>query len=193
MHHFKYYDISKELFSSPVYPGDPVPDKKPFKSIADGDSCNLTHLTMGSHSSTHLDAPKHFIPEGIGISEIPLYKTMGMCKLVEAQGVINGEQMNLWLSDGTKKLLIKGDILLTPKAASVMAEKSLDLIGVEGQTVGDDDTQHLIHRILLGAEVVILEGLNLTEPASGNYFLAAQPLKMDGLDGSPARPVLICL
>lgn len=193
MHHFKYYDISRELFSSPVYPGDPVPDKQPFKSIADGDSCNLTHLTMGSHSSTHLDAPKHFIPDGIGVSEIPLDKTMGMCKLVEAQGTISKEQMSRWLNDGTRRLLIKGDILLTPESAEVMAEKNLDLIGVEGQTVGGEGTQHLIHRILLGAEVIILEGLNLTEPAPGSYFLAAQPLKMDGLDGSPARPVLVCL
>lgn len=190
-HTFEYYDIARELFSSPVYPGDPVPAKEPFKSIEQGDSCNLTHLTFGSHCSTHMDAPKHFVPDGADISQIPLSKVMGMCKVVEADGAISQEQTREWLSDGTRKLLIKGDILITPEAAEVMADEELELIGVEGQTVGADGTQQVIHCTLLKAEVVILEGLDLSQPKPGVYFLAAQPLKMDGLDGSPVRPVLM--
>lgn len=192
-HKFEYLDIAKELFSSPVYPGDPVPEKHPFKSLSDGDSCNLTRLTMGSHCGTHMDAPRHFVPDGIGISEIPLSKVMGMCKVVEAAGPVSAEQTEEWISDGTGKLLIKGDILMTPEAAEVMAAKGLDLIGVEGQTVGADGTQQVIHYTLLQAEVVILEGLDLSVINPGIYFLASQPLKMDGLDGSPVRPVLMKL
>ena len=192
-HTFEYFDIAKELFSSPVYPGDPVPEKKPFKSIADGDSCNLTFLSMGSHCGTHLDAPRHFIPNGIDVSQIPLSRMMGMCKVVEASGAISPEQTREWLSDGTKKLLIKGEILMTPKAAEIMAAQALELIGVEGQTVGADGTQKVIHCTLLGAEIVILEGLDLSRPKPGIYFLASQPLKMEGLDGSPVRPVLISI
>ena len=187
-----YFDISKELFSSTVYPGDPAPSKKPFLSIEKGDVCNLTEITLGSHNGTHLDAPKHFVRDGLSVAEIPLDKTMGPCKLVSASGEITASQMQEWLLDGTKKLLIRGDILLTPEASSVMAKASLDLIGVEGQTVGLGDTQVTVHQILLGAGIIILEGLVLSMvPEDGAYFLSAAPIKMDGLDGSPIRPVLI--
>lgn len=185
------YDIGKELFSTPVYPGDPAPKKTPFLEIEKGDDCNLTVITMGSHNGTHLDAPKHFCRGKGGVDTIPLKKCVGECKVVKFSGELTKEKMEALLADGTKKLLIKGDILLTPEAAEVMAERKLDLIGVEDQTVGAGEGQKTVHRTLLGAEVVILEGLVLTEVEPGSYFLAAQPLKLEGLDGSPVRPILI--
>ena len=99
--------------------------------------------------------------------------------------------MEALLADGTKKLLIKGEILLTPESAKVCAEAGLDLIGVESQTVGEKGTQKAVHQTLLSAEIVILEGLVLGEVTQGTYFLSALPMKMEGLDGSPVRPVLI--
>lgn len=191
MGYSKIYDIGKELFSTPVYPGDPGPEKTPFLEIEKGDICNLTVLTMGSHNGTHLDAPKHFCQGKGGVDTIPLEKCMGACKVAELSGEVTKEMIGELLVDGTRKLLIKGQILLTPEAAEIMAEKKLDLIGVEDQTVGAGEGQKLVHRTLLGAEVVILEGLVLTEVKPGSYFLAAQPLKMEGLDGSPVRPVLL--
>lgn len=187
----KIYDISKELFSSTVYPGDPAPEKELFYSTKKSDVCNLTRLTLGSHNGTHLDAPRHFFGEKHGVDRIPLEKTIGRCKVAELSGTVSAKQMGELLDPDTKKLLIKGEILLTPEAAQVMAERKLDLIGVEGQTVGEGETQISIHRILLEAEVVILEGILLDEVTPGYYFLAAQPLKMEGLDGSPVRPVLL--
>lgn len=187
----KFYDISQELFSAPVYPGDPKPEKTSFFSIEKGDSCNLTVLTMGSHSGTHLDSPRHFIKNGRDIAALPLEQVMGTCKVVEAFGELSACQIENWLNDGTKKLLIKGEIIVTPASAQAMAYLGLGLLGVEGQTVGKDGTQETVHRILLGAELVILEGLRMSQVPAGTYFLAAQPLKMNGLDGSPVRPVLI--
>lgn len=187
----KIYDIGKELFSTPVYPGDPAPEKTPFLEIEKGAACNLTILTMGSHNGTHLDAPKHFCKGKGGVETIPLEKCMGICKVAEVSGKITKETAKQLAEDGTKKLLLKGEILLTPEAAEVFAEQKLDLIGVESQTVGEGEGQTLVHRALLSAEVVILEGLVLKEVKPGTYFLAAQPLKMEGLDGSPVRPVLL--
>lgn len=187
----KIYDISKELFSTPVYPGDPAPGRTPFLEIEKGAVCNLTVLTMGSHNGTHLDAPKHFCREKGGVDTISLDKCMGMCKVAALEGEVGRGELEKLLADGTRKLLLKGEILLTPECAQVMAEKRLDLIGVEGQTVGEGEGQILVHRILLSAEVVILEGLVLKDITPGSYFLAAQPLKMEGLDGSPVRPVLL--
>lgn len=187
----KIYDIGKEMFSTPVYPGDPGPEKTPFMEIEKGDICNLTVITMGSHNGTHLDAPKHFCKGKGGVDTIPLNKCIGICKVAELSGEVTKEMVESLLADGTRKLLIKGEILLTPESAEAMAEKKLDLIGVEDQTVGAGESQKIVHRILLGAEVVILEGLVLKEVKPGNYFLAAQPLKWEGLDGSPVRPVLL--
>lgn len=185
------YDIGKELFSTPSYPGDPVPDKKPFLSIENGDICNLTLMTLGSHNGTHLDAPMHFCRGKHGVDGIPLEKTMGDCKVAELSGKVTANAVKELLEDGTRKLLLKGEILLTPEAANVLAEKEIHLLGVESQTVGEGETQISIHQILLGAEIVILEGLVLDQVQPGNYFLAAQPLKLEGVDGSPVRPVLI--
>ncbi len=187
----KFYDIGQELFSAPVYPGDPRPEKKSFLSIEKGDSCNLTVLSMGSHNGTHLDAPRHFIKDGQDAASVPLDHVMGECKVVESSGELSVPQVEHWLTDGTKKLLIKGDILVTEASAQVMVNRHLTLLGVEGQTVGDENTQERIHQILLGTGIVILEGLSMSQVLPGTYFLAAQPLKMAGLDGSPVRPVLI--
>lgn len=191
MEQMKLYDIGKELFSTPVYPGDPAPKKVPFMEIEKGDVCNLTVITMGSHNGTHLDAPKHFCAGKGGVDTIPLEKCMGMCRVADCTGVVTREIMEKLLDSETKKLLLKGELLLTPEAAEVMAEHKLDLIGVESQTVGEGEGQKLVHRILLNAETVILEGLVLREVEPGAYFLAAQPLNWEGLDGSPVRPVLI--
>ena len=189
---FQFYDITRELFSTAVYPGDPVPQKEPFYSMEKGDPCNLTVLSMGSHTGTHMDAPRHFVRDGKDIAALSLSQVMGDCKVVEAGGALTGQQAGEWLSDGTEKLLIKGEILVTPGFAQATAEHHLALLGVEGQTVGKDGTQQEIHQILLGAETVILEGLTLAQVPPGKYFLAAQPLKMAGLDGSPVRAVLVC-
>lgn len=187
----KIYDIGKELFSTPSYPGDPVPEKRPHYEIEKGADCNLTVITMGSHNGTHLDAPKHFCAGKHGVDKIPLEKCMGECRVAEASGALSREDMEKMLAGGVKRLLIKGDILMTNEAAEVCARENLYLLGVEDQTVGSNGTQKEIHRTLLGAEVVILEGLVLKAVEAGEYFLAAQPLNMAGLDGSPVRPVLM--
>lgn len=187
----KIYDISREMFSAKVYPGDPVPSREAVLSLEQGDPCNLSRIVMGSHSGTHVDAPVHFCAGGKSADEIALEKCVGECKVVSGSGVITEADMKTFLADGTKKLLIKGSILLTVQAAEVLAEAGADLLGVEGQTVGDAESQQEIHRILLGAEIVILEGIVLDQVEENTYFLAALPLKMQGADGSPVRPILV--
>ncbi len=91
----KYYDIGKELFSTPVYPGDPVPQKSPFFQIKQGDGCNLTVITMGSHNGTHLDAPKHFCEGKGGVDTIPLEKCLGICKVAEINGEVTGRSISV--------------------------------------------------------------------------------------------------
>ena len=79
----KFYDITRELFSTPVYPGDPVPEHEWLKQIKNGDSSNLTYLKLCAHNATHMDAPRHFVEGGRTIDELELSQVMGMCSVVE--------------------------------------------------------------------------------------------------------------
>lgn len=154
------------------------------------DACQLTQLTLGSHTGTHLDAPAHFYADGRTVDAVELYKCLGRCKVVTGDGEVTGTKICGWTADGTRKLLIKGEIILTEDAAKAIQKAGLDCIGVEGLTVGPFSSPGPVHRILLGAEIVILEGLRMQGVPDGDYFLSALPLKMSGLDGSPVRAVL---
>ena len=185
------YDITKELFSTKVYPGDPVPSKKEWFSIEKGDSCNLTSLSLGSHSGTHLDAPRHFIANGKDVADISLEKCVGNCRVISYSGRFQSDFWNKDVIKKTKKLLIRGNVVLDQKAAENIVRCGIDLIGVEASTVGDAASQEQVHKVLLENEVVILENLQLNDIEDGEYFLVAQPLKMQGCDGSPVRAVLL--
>lgn len=187
----KIYDLSKELFSSTVFPGDPAPEKKAFFEISETCPCNLTVLTLGSHNGTHMDAPKHFVACAKDIAEVPLEKCVGPCKVICHSGLLTAADAQNALSDGTKRLLIRGEMEITPEAAAAFAEKELWFLGVEGMTVGGKNTGAVVHRILLGAEIALLESAVMTDVSAGSYFLSCAPLKMQGLDGSPCRPLLI--
>lgn len=189
----KIYDLSKELFSAAVFPGDPEPAKRPFAEISETCPYNLTVLTFGSHNGTHMDAPKHFVAGGRDIAEVALEKCVGSCKVTAHSGFLTAADARRMLEDGTKRLLIRGEIEITPEAAEAFAAGGLWFLGVEGMTVGGKTTGVAVHRALLGAEIVILEAAVLTGIEAGEYFLSSAPLKMQGLDGSPCRPLLIAL
>ena len=187
----KIYDLSKELFSATVYPNDPVPTKSVFYEISETCACNVTLLTFGSHNGTHMDAPKHFVKGGKDVAEMDLEKCVGPCKVIEHTGAVTAQDAENALADGTKRLLIRGEILITPESAAVFAEKGLWFLGVEDLTVGNKETGLQIHRTLLGAEIALLESAVMTDVPAGTYFLSCAPLKMQGLDGSQCRPLLI--
>ena len=84
----KLYDISKEIFSAAVFPGDPAPAFQPAQRLAEGGHCNLTQVTLGTHSATHMDAPWHFVPGGKTIDQVELSRCVGPCQVVEAQGLL---------------------------------------------------------------------------------------------------------
>lgn len=198
------YDISNELFSAKVFPGDPVPEKEPVLSIEKGDVCNLTHLELGSHNGTHMDAPRHFYKNGRAIDELELSKCVGPCTVLEHHGLLTEREIESIAAFSQKRLLIKGDIIITAGAAKALVKYGFLFIGVEGLTVGAPQPEvtvesdlstdpPIIHRILLdpSAEIVIAENLNLTQTPVGEYLLVCVPLKIEGLDGAPCRPILI--
>lgn len=187
----KIYDLSKELFSASVFPGDPAPEKRPVMEISETCACNLTALSLGSHNGTHMDAPKHFVAGGKDMARVALEKCVGPCKVIVRSGLFTAEDAHRALADGTKRLLIRGEIEITPEGAEALAADGLWFLGVEGMTVGGKTTGVAVHRALLGAEIALLESAVLDGVPAGAYFLSSAPLKMQGLDGSPCRPLLI--
>ncbi len=161
--------------------------------ISRGDLYNLTSFSMCAHNGTHIDAPFHFLEDGDTVEQIPLRKMVGDCYVSEQNEDIDAERARQILSDakGIKRILIKGTGIVTLAAAQVFAEANIDLIGVEGLSVGPEDAPMEVHKVLLGTKAVLLEGIRLGCVAEGVYFLNAAPISLAGSDGAPCRAILI--
>jgi len=151
----------------------------------------VTELTITSHDGTHMDAPRHFIRDGRPIDRMELSRCVGSCTVWEAQGEVTAQSIAPVLAACEKRLLIKGDIVLTDSAAEAVAESGLLLIGVETLSVGPEGAPARSHRALLSKEVMILESIDLAGVRPGKYLLCAAPLKIGGCDGAPCRAFLI--
>lgn len=194
----KIYDISQEVFSCKVFPGDPSPEREVQLQIAKGDICNLTALHMCAHNGTHVDAPYHFLQDGKTIDQVELKRFIGKAYVAEHAGEITAEDAMDLLEkarsiDGkaAKRILVKGQAVVTEGAADVFAEAGILLFGNESQTVGPEDAPMQVHLKMLGAEIVLLEGIRLGDVEEGVYLLNAAPLNLGGADGAPCRAVLI--
>ena len=134
----KIYDLSKELFSASVFPGDPAPEKRPVMEISETCACNLTALSLGSHNGTHMDAPKHFVAGGKDMAQVALEKCVGPCKVIVHSGLFTAEDAHRALADGTKRLLIRGEIEITPEGAEALAADGLWFLGGHDSRRQDD-------------------------------------------------------
>lgn len=194
----KIYDISQEVFTSKVYPGDKSPKIDEDMRISNGDEYNLTSFSMCAHNGTHVDAPFHYFENGKTIDQIDLEKFIGNAYLVEHDGLISKDDaLNILIkakkidNDCYKRILIKGNAELTLEAAQIFANEEIFLFGNESQTVGSEMSEDSIHQCLLNAEIVILEGLVLSDVKEGMYLLNAAPINLGVSDGAPCRAVLI--
>lgn len=194
----KLYDISQELFSCNVYPGDPVPQKQLLSSTDNGDLYNLTAFSMCAHNGTHVDAPFHFLQNGKTVDSLPLAKTVGCAFVVFHDGALYKDGAKQILHQAkqngpeyAERILIGGNVIVTAEAARVFADAGIHLLGNESQTVGPADAPMEVHKILLSAETVLLEGIRLAHVPAGACFLCAAPLLLEGADGSPCRAFII--
>ena len=194
----KIYDISQEVFSCQLYPGDPAPQKEMLSSMENGDLYNLTTFSMCAHNGTHIDAPFHFIKDGKTVDAICLEALVGMAFVAEYDGIVSGDDAVEIIKkakeqnpEAAKRILIKGNAEVSLEASRVFAASEILLLGNESQTVGPEDAPMAVHRVLLAADVVLLEGIRLSEVSKGVYLLNAAPLNLGGADGSPCRAILI--
>lgn len=189
-------DITQELFSCKVFPGDPAPQRQVLGSMAKGDLCNLTAFSMCAHNGTHVDAPAHFIADGRTLDQLPPEVFVGDCYVAQHTGEVTAQDMRNILekaraAGAEKRILVTGKATLTAEAARLLAAEKPLLYGNESQTVGPENAPMEVHKILLGTDVALLEGVVLSAVEEGRYFLSAAPLNLGGCEGAPCRAVLV--
>ena len=205
------YDISVAVRTGGlVYPGNPAISITPQQAISQGAGANVSRVDFGSHTGTHVDAPKHFFDDGAGVDALSLDVLMGPCRLLafsDAVMSIGETELRAFDLTGVSRVLLKTRnsswlasgstefhpdyTYVAPDGAEYLASIGVKLVGVDYLSVEQFHSgHHRTHRTLLGAGIVIVEGLLLSEPPAGSYELCCLPIKFAGLDGAPARAVL---
>lgn len=189
----KLYDISQEVFSCAIYPGDPSPEREILYSTEKGDLYNLSSFAMCAHNGTHVDAPFHFLHNGKTVDQMDLSIYVGTCYVARHKGDVTAADAEeiLKKANGAERILIGGKATVTAEAAEVFGSGGIKLLGNEGQTIGPEAAPMQVHLILLGRGIALLEGIVLDRVPEGRYFLSAAPLKLGGADGAPCRAYLI--
>ncbi|MGH8907300.1 MAG: cyclase family protein [Egibacteraceae bacterium] len=186
-----------------TYEGDPDVRISSHAAIAAGDLCNVSRLGMGSHTGTHVDAPLHFIPGAGGVEMLPLDAMLGPAWVIDATGHTR-DLDRVDIPEGAERVLLKTDnsrlwdldrfspdfIGLTPRAAELLVARGVRLVGIDYLSIAPAADPAPTHLVLLGAGVVILEGLDLRGVEPGAYELRCLPLLIPGADGAPARVIL---
>jgi arylformamidase len=206
------YDISLTIKPElPVWPGDAPISLERRSKIEAGDSANVTHLNMGAHVGTHVDAPYHFLDDHPTIDQISLKLLTGRAYVLEIDAevdLITSEVLEeAGIPPRTRRLLFKTRnsqfwerelkefqtdfVGISADGAQYLVDRSVKLVGVDYLSVAPYKQSIPTHKILLEAGVVVVEGLNLTEVSQGRYTLYCLPLKIGGADGAPARAILV--
>ena len=189
----KIIDISRDILSTPVYPGDPETKSQQLMSMDNDDLYNLTAIYATMHAGTHIDAPLHFIEDGETISDIPLERFIGdVTVLTLPDGPITGEMVENLFPRNVKKLILKTgkDSVFFGGAAEDIAEIGYELLGYDKAALGGAN-EAACHRALLSSGAVLLENLDLSGVThDGTYYLVAFPVKAEGLEASFTRAVL---
>ena len=203
------YDVSVPLRPGmATYAGEPGPQLEHLKQISRGDSANVTALSLGSHTGTHVDAPHHFLDGRSTVEAMSLDALVGPTQVIEVtepRHIAAADLEAASIPSGTRRLLLKTPnsgfwdddefhtdfVGLTGDAAERLVERGFVLVGIDYLSIERfRSPEHDVHKTLLAASVVILEGLDLRAVSAGQYMMACAPLKVVGADGAPARVFL---
>jgi len=197
----KIIDVTLPLSESTIaFPGDPYPR---FTQTDTGRYL-ISDISLTTHSGTHIDAPAHYLKAGDTIDTIPLDHLIGTCRVLDvrsagstidagniAKKIDNVERLLLKTTYSGSDEFIEDYPCLTPRAAKLLTRKGVKCIGIDSPSIESYHCDGTVHRELLSNGCIIIEFLDLTGVAEGDYDMAALPLRLAGLDGSPARVILI--
>jgi arylformamidase len=181
---------------TPVWPGDPPVAVEPVARVEDGDAAAVSRLALGTHTGTHVDPPAHFLPGTPTVDVLALDVLIGPAVVAgfPAGPIDSAALASLGLADRCTRLLLKtggAAGAVTADGAEWLVERGVRLVGADTLSIEPESDTYPVHRTLLGAGVVIVEGLDLRHVAPGAYELVCLPLRIAGGDGAPARAVLI--
>lgn len=200
----EWIDVSVPIYAGMVHwPDNPPVELDTIMHVEHGDICSVSALKMGTHTGTHIDGPIHFLPGGSGTDAVPLENLIGPARVIEIEDRRAVEQAELRKHNigHSERLLFKtvnsqrcwnssefvsDFVSLSEDAANYLAEHKTMTVGIDYLSAGSPE----VHRILLGAGVVIIEGLNMSKVGTGEYELLCLPLRIPGGDGAPARALL---
>lgn len=190
------------------WPGDPPVHIQQVSAIKKGAKANVSHLSMGSHTGTHMDAPYHFLAHGQGIDQMPFDATIGKARVIQIHDPVSikPEELKVHKIRPGERILfktrnshrcwktnafIKDFVYIPAEAAQFLAERRIKSVGVDYLSVGGYQKDgRLTHQTLLKAGIWLIEGLNLSKIKPGHYELICLPLKLWQGDGAPARAIL---
>lgn len=208
----KIHDISVPISPTmPIWPGDPEISVERYSKMEEGAEVNVSRMGMCVHSGTHIDAPYHFIDSGAKVDELPLDVLIGPAHVVQLpdevqqisasvlQGIaIPADCRRLLFKTSNSALWARGEVgfrndyvALTNDGAEYLVARGIQLVGIDYLSVAAYDQLSSTHLTLLGAGVVIIEGLDLSRVKPGSYTLICLPLKLIGTEGAPSRVVLL--
>ncbi len=205
----KIHDITFTLSGDlTVWPDDTPISLEPIKEAGSDSRSTVSRLTLSSHAGTHVDAPAHFIPRGRTVEALDLEVLIGeaLVVAVDAAEISAAVLETLPIPAGSKRVIFKTDntrrfsgtepffedyIGVTASGAGWLLEHGIELVGLDYLSVAAHPDILEVHLALLGAGIVLLETLDLRAVSPGRYRLVCLPLKLLGIDGSPARAILI--
>jgi arylformamidase len=186
-----------------VWPGDPPTRVERIAAIERGDAFNLSAVSMCLHSGTHIDAPLHYLENAAAIGGLPLGAVIGPARVISIQDpksitareladhrIRRGERI-LFKTRNAERASFDDYVSLAPEAAGYLAGRGIRVAGIDCLSIGSaDEDGDEVHRILLGAGVWIIEGLDLSAVDPGRYDLVCLPLNIPASEGAPARAIL---
>ena len=203
----RFWDITCPLNEKmAVWPGDPAFSRKVDKKAVGKHTWSNSKMSLGCHTGTHMDAPRHVFEKGGDINSIPLSTLVGDCKVIEVFGEeVDEKSVAVHLPRRGDRILLKTTnsqhnnprvfnenyIYFTKGAAKLLVEAQVMLVGTDGPSVDSiNGPEFPAHTLFCEAGVAVLENLSLTEVEPGSYTLICLPMKIDGADGAPVRAIL---
>lgn len=207
----QWIDISFPYYEGmAIYPGNPPYQRTVVQDVSKGDSATVSQIVMGTHTGTHIDAPLHVFKDGKSVDQIPLEQMNGRAQLLDLRGVeqigvellkdakLCADEIVLLKTDNTERFqgihVLSDYTTLTYDAAEYLANIGIKMVGIDYMTIERPRRKRIngksIHRILLGADIVIAEGLDLRNADEGVFELGCFPLKIQRADGAPVRMIL---
>ncbi len=201
-------DVSVGLRDGMVHwPDNPPVRIARFFAITKGDPCNVSEISLGVHTGTHMDAPIHFIESGAGIDKMPLTAVMGPARIIgikdresikpeelRAHRIRRGERILFKTRNSTRvwqtKSFVEDFVYLSSDGARYLADRGIRTVGVDYLSIGGINNGPECHKSILKAGIWVIEGLDLSKVTPGRYQLICLPLKVVDGDGAPARAIV---